>query len=432
MRTISKSFVVVSLFFLVLLLGIFSPPNLSAQWIQQNSGATAAFHGVAVVDSLTAIVVGSGGAILKTTDGGNHWLAKPSGTIKLLNAIAMLGTFGYAAGDHIICRTTDGGETWADSTVDDNYTAISMGIGWGTEIWIGSQYGEVLYSLDAGTNWSDTTFTYGSVVAIQATRGVYNGGGAIAVTHDSTYYTINDGASWYGFSNIMLQFDYLYGGDLRNDLQYLCGEGGDLSLFPEVFRKHRADTSWARLKTDLPGGSTPWAIKAFNNSPIVYTCGIHGVLYKSLDSGEHWTDYSFVTKRSLFGIEFWDTNHGYVVGDSGTILITSNGGVTSVNSSNVTLPGEVKLFPNYPNPFNPTTRIKYVLPSQSQVRLIIYNVLGQAVKIITNGNQQAGYQEAEWNASDVSSGVYFYRLEATSINDPAKHFSQARKLLLIK
>ena len=89
------------------------------------------------------------------------------------------------------------------------------------------------------------------------------------------------------------------------------------------------------------------------------------------------------------------------------------------------VPGEFSLSQNYPNPFNPTTWVAYNLPAAQHVNLAIYNVLGQKVATLVDEVQQAGPQQAEWNASDVSSGVYFYRL-TTEQN------VETRKMLLLK
>ncbi|MFI5252196.1 MAG: T9SS type A sorting domain-containing protein [Bacteroidota bacterium] len=96
------------------------------------------------------------------------------------------------------------------------------------------------------------------------------------------------------------------------------------------------------------------------------------------------------------------------------------------------LPETYVLGQNYPNPFNPTTVINYQLPDESYVRLALYNVLGQEVRLLVNQPEQAGYKSIQFDANNFSSGIYFYRLDATSVNDPSKHFSQTRKMLLIK
>jgi len=89
------------------------------------------------------------------------------------------------------------------------------------------------------------------------------------------------------------------------------------------------------------------------------------------------------------------------------------------------MPTAFALEQNYPNPFNPTTRIQYTLAAQAHVSLKIFNVVGQEVATLANGIQEAGYKSVVWNASGVSSGVYFYRLQAGS-------FTETRKLILLK
>jgi len=96
------------------------------------------------------------------------------------------------------------------------------------------------------------------------------------------------------------------------------------------------------------------------------------------------------------------------------------------------LPKEFALYQNYPNPFNPRTTLKYSLPSDSKVKLTIYNVLGQVVDVLVDAIESAGYQTAEWNASNLASGVYFYRLETTSVLDASKSFTQVKKMLLLR
>ncbi|MFI5253278.1 MAG: putative Ig domain-containing protein [Bacteroidota bacterium] len=103
-----------------------------------------------------------------------------------------------------------------------------------------------------------------------------------------------------------------------------------------------------------------------------------------------------------------------------------------VTGNTVEIPKMYSLGQNYPNPFNPTTTFKYTLPGDSYVRVVIYDVLGQTVKTLVDQVQPAGYKSISWDANAVSSGLYFYRLEATSVNDPSIKFMQIRKMLLIK
>ena len=81
---------------------------------------------------------------------------------------------------------------------------------------------------------------------------------------------------------------------------------------------------------------------------------------------------------------------------------------------------EYALHDNYPNPFNPSTTIKYQLPQPSKVVLEIYNISGQRVETLVNEYKDAGYYSFEWNATHISSGVYFYRLQASNFTDVKK------------
>ena len=96
------------------------------------------------------------------------------------------------------------------------------------------------------------------------------------------------------------------------------------------------------------------------------------------------------------------------------------------------VPVEYALRQNYPNPFNPTTRILYQLPEASKVTIKIYNTLGQMVALLVDKEESAGFKSAEWNANDVASGIYFYRMEAASTTNPGKNFRSVEKMLLLR
>jgi hypothetical protein len=105
--------------------------------------------------------------------------------------------------------------------------------------------------------------------------------------------------------------------------------------------------------------------------------------------------------------------------------------VTGVGVAQSGVPDHFELSQNYPNPFNPSTMIRYALPYRSIVRIRIYNVLGQLISELVSGEQSAGYGKVVWNAS-VSSGMYFYRIEAVSVSNPQMKFVDVKKMLLLK
>lgn len=92
---------------------------------------------------------------------------------------------------------------------------------------------------------------------------------------------------------------------------------------------------------------------------------------------------------------------------------------------------EFSLAHNYPNPFNPSTAIRFSVPTKSRVRLSVFNLLGQRIAELANEEIGPGSYERSWNAN-VASGMYFYRLEAVSVTDPNKRFVDVKKMVLVK
>jgi hypothetical protein len=105
--------------------------------------------------------------------------------------------------------------------------------------------------------------------------------------------------------------------------------------------------------------------------------------------------------------------------------------ITAVTNSSTEIPKEFALNQNYPNPFNPSTTIQYDLPKASFVKLYVYDVLGRVVANLADGIQSANSYTVQWNASNLSSGIYFYRIDARS-QDGSKDFTSVRKLVLLK
>jgi hypothetical protein len=115
----------------------------------------------------------------------------------------------------------------------------------------------------------------------------------------------------------------------------------------------------------------------------------------------------------------------------GTFIAKISDAPTGIEAELNFTPGEYSLEQNFPNPFNPSTRIKYSLPFDSKVRIIIYNALGQVVSELWNGFKGAGTHEVSFNASGFSSGVYFYSIQANSTGG-GKNFTATKKMILLK
>ncbi len=107
---------------------------------------------------------------------------------------------------------------------------------------------------------------------------------------------------------------------------------------------------------------------------------------------------------NLHEIGFWYTANIYV----------------GIENTEDLLPQKFELYQNYPNPFNPITHIKYAVPKLSQVRIEIYNILGQRVRTLLNEEKPPGYYVVEFDASSLASGFYIYRMQAEGFVDIRK------------
>jgi photosystem II stability/assembly factor-like uncharacterized protein len=155
-----------------------------------------------------------------------------------------------------------------------------------------------------------------------------------------------------------------------------------------------------------------------------------GVLYLLVDDG--FGNKYLTTVDTVTGIAAVEIPNPLGAQNLGAIAMRTDSITTSISTRIGQLtPRSFSLHQNFPNPFNPSTTIEYELPNDSRVMLEIYNIRGQRVVELVNDEVNAGYREVVWNAT-VASGIYFYRLEAVSVDDPKKRFVETRKMLLLK
>jgi hypothetical protein len=132
------------------------------------------------------------------------------------------------------------------------------------------------------------------------------------------------------------------------------------------------------------------------------------------------TDMDPGTYTGFLNIESNDSNNPIVAVEC-TLTVTGSSGMDDLTG----LPTSYDIKQNYPNPFNPSTSLKYALPKEAHVMINIYDILGRRVTTLVDENQQAGYYDITWNASDKTSGIYFARLET-------EEFSESIKMILLK
>lgn len=105
-------------------------------------------------------------------------------------------------------------------------------------------------------------------------------------------------------------------------------------------------------------------------------------------------------------------------------------GADGSKTAGVSLPTEFSTGQNYPNPFNPSTKISYAVPSEADINIKVYDMLGREVRELLNEHKVAGYYTIDFNASNLSSGIYLYRI--TARQGDAVLFTQSKRMILLK
>lgn len=406
--------------YLIFLLVLLTPVlSTYAQWQKQLSGTSEDLNDVDVLNQTTAIVVGNNGIILKTTNNGLNWILKNSGTTSNLNAVSFRDDQnGLVVGDGVLCRTTDGGESWLANSFYKNGATVCYRFRFfnsSSHIIIGSDDGTIIFSSDDGNDWMDTTFSNEPLIATDFNFS-WQFDLAYAVTRSYTASNIFPSNLWLKYQNPLSIEDELTGADLEYWYQYLVGAGGISGSTPFILRKRWVDTLWNPTLSFVPSPFIPQDIASWSYD--LYVCGSEGKIFNSADLGDSWTEQYTGITETLNAIDFLNDSLGYSVGMNGTILFTSNGGISLVKE--IELPFGFQLFQNYPNPFNPSTNIKFSIAKQDIVSLKVYDVLGQEIETLINEEKPAGEYEIEFDGNKLSSGVYYYKIIAGRFTDTKK------------
>jgi hypothetical protein len=166
------------------------------------------------------------------------------------------------------------------------------------------------------------------------------------------------------------------------------------------------------LQNPYPTISFLMSVK-FVDTQTGWVVGNYGTILRTTNGGENWISYGTPDYGYLTTLDFIDAQTGWIAGFSGAILKTTNGGVTYLKPEiqNET-PASISLSQNFPNPFNPSTVVNFSLPASGVVTVKLYNIQGREVATILNEFKDAGNHSFFIDATKygLSSGVYLYRM----------------------
>jgi photosystem II stability/assembly factor-like uncharacterized protein len=407
------------------------------------------------LDSLTGYI--GSNQIYKTTDGGLTWYVPNGGQGGAGKIFFINGTIGWAVRSNVIYKTTDRGENWYTQ-----FTATS-GVGFTSVFFIdilngwvlAPGYGGIYNTTDGGINWIrrlDIPIYDGSDI-------YFNDATGFIINFLNLKKTTDSGNNW--FTQFNSQFVLRNFGWLSNSHGFIVGDG--------VYETVDSGNTWNEIlelrniglrKFHSPENSTGFAV---GNLGLIYEYIDTTIIpvelysfYSEVFNNQVTLKWSTATEKNNLGFEILssldDRNWNsicFINGNGTTNLIhhyrftdrVETSGIyyyklkqldyngdfyySNIIEVNVSNPISFGLSQNFPNPFNNSTIIQFQLPKDCFVALKVYNTLGQEVVAIVKEYKQAGYYSLNFTASDISSGIYFYKLIA------GEHIS-TKKFILLK
>lgn len=407
--------------------GVFASTDDGLSWVPSNAGLR-----VAVTTRLlaqgTGIVAGAGSGLFRSTNDGASWSAiHPRGIARSVYGIAADNLFLYSAvsltyNTIATYRSSDGGANW-----DSVQTGLPIYLGMFEMHTIGSTlYAATTVGLYSSTDHGSMWTSSGAPVGTIPTRGIDGRPDLLfAATSKGVYVSTDSGGTWTkkigGLSDTNMScINYFEGYVLAGTYSH------------GVFRSTDSGATWGS------SGSIAGPNGFANVGQTTFLTSYYG-LRRSTDHGISWS-YSAtgLTDSASYGIA---EQNGYLflaTGSSGVWKRLKDELVTGIQfSGSENLPGDFALGQNFPNPFNPTTKINYAIHDAGFVTLKVFDLLGREVATLVNEVQQPGTHGATWDASSIGSGtpsgVYFYRLQIRPVNDArGTTFIETKKLILMK
>ncbi|MBE2227533.1 MAG: T9SS type A sorting domain-containing protein [Ignavibacteria bacterium] len=386
--------------------------NLGNNWVVQSSGTSNWLMANSVKNQNFYVLVGDYGTVRKTSNGGTNWYSQTSNTSSMLTAVSFVDTsIGWAVGiNGTIIKTTTGG--WllpgaaSLSAPANNATCFSTT---GLLDWSDVFPPLCNYRLNIATDQNFTNIIY-NVAGINASQYVMPPG---VLQYNTQYYwrvkatnQVGESASWSSVRNFRTALPDVYAPTLL-----LPANNSTVNITPQLSWDSIAIASSYRVRIATDTGFTNLVLDSNNITRTQITVPA-GRLQPN--TKYYWKVLSSnVCMSSLY---------------SGRWSFTT--AITGLSNNTSELPVEFRLYNNYPNPFNPSTLISFDIPKASKVRLTVFNLLGEVVSQGVNEELSAGKYSYSFNGSDLSSGLYIYRLEALSTE--GESYVKTFKMVLIK
>ena len=365
------------------------------------------------VDSNVMVTVGFEGKIFMSSDQGSHWEERNSGTNNnLLASYFINSSTGYACGyNGTILRTINGGLNWDVLPASTSQRLFDIEFINNTTGFISGNNGEILKTTNSGLTW-DIFMTLNNNPQIFDINFINESTGYLGCSSYEIYKTTNGGNNW-ELKNTSGSISQISSLDFTNQ-----SVGIALTFNGYILKSTNSGENWYFTDT-LTQTFTPELKFTNANTGYVISNNYSGpggpYFYKTTNRGESWDTLLTGLNANVIlnGIEFMNDSIGVIVGEKGTIARTTTGGETvNINHTSSEVPSGYILSQNYPNPFNPVTKIKFTIPQQGLIRIMVYDILGKRVSILANEYLPPGTYETQWEGSAFASGVYFYKLQA--------------------
>jgi photosystem II stability/assembly factor-like uncharacterized protein len=373
--------------YIIIVLLIFSS-SIEAQWVKCNGFSNEDVRSlITLEDNIFAGTIDKG--IYVSSDNGTSWIRTTLNN-KIVWAFAAIGNTLYAGTGGVgVFQSTNKGTSWAQTSLN-NVSILSLTT-IGDNIFAGTDFNGIYRSTNKGTSWTQTSINNKTILAITTLgNNIY-----ASVAHEGIYMSTNMGTSWIKTS---FPGDAWSFAKIDNNLY----AGG---FYGGVFLSTNGGTSWSQITLD---GTTVYSMAAFGDN--VFAGTYQKGIYLSENKGVNWNEINegLPTGATVKAIQVKD--EFVYAGTEQGVWRRSMSEITGVDKFSSEVPSKYSLHQNYPNPFNPSTTIKYELKSPTFVNMSFTNVLGEIVFEAINEVKEAGIHEYNFNAVNLSSGIYFYQL----------------------